>query len=290
VQLGKAPSTVPPAAEVEALGGHRRSSTPKHGRRRRRRGDHDAAAGWGVGDVDRAQPNPGPWTRRIAAGVVGCGFRGGSPVIVSREPLSSPRLRRLSPGAQIDIAAEREAMDVADAVALTEKSVVAAALMAARSCVTRPRQKGRRRRRCGSRTGRHRGPDCCWHRVRADALAAQVATAAVKAAEAVSASTVSVATLKPPSQPFASPPPSTLPRPPRPMRRPWQQGGSHRGGRCCRTSCSGGGGSSSCLRVRSGHAAAAVRMIATTTARDLAVDTDAKAVEVALVARRSSQF
>jgi hypothetical protein len=31
-------------------------------------------------------------------------------------------------------------------------------------------------------------------------------------------------------------------------------------------------------------------MIATTTARDLAADTDAKAVEVALAARKSSQF
>ena len=38
------------------------------------------------------------------------------------------------------------------------------------------------------------------------------------------------------------------------------------------------------------HAATAVRMIATTTARDLAADKDAKAVKVALAARKSSQF
>jgi hypothetical protein len=193
--------------------------------------------------------------------------------------------------AQTNVAAEREAKEVAATAATTEQSVEAAAVMTAQAA-----SHARDRKADATASAAHELAETAAHaatgiQIRADALALEVATAAVQAAETVSASiaaggdaeaavialrlaaTVDAAALATVDETALA---ATA------VATAVAAAAAH--------AALAAAAAAAVFEREVADAASAVRAIATNTARDLAVDTDAKAVEVALAARRSNRL
>lgn len=193
-------------------------------------------------------------------------------------------------GAQIDLAAEREAQGVVAAVVSTEKSVAAAALTTAEAA-----RHTRGLNAYAAAEAAHDIADTAAQtagiiRVRAQALAEQVAAAACAAAQMVQASTAADAT--PESALVALRLAATVDAAATATANETALAAAAVAtavaAAAVRTALATAEAASAFEREVA-QAASGVRMIATSTARDLAVDTDARAVEVALAARRVNQ-
>jgi hypothetical protein len=160
-------------------------------------------------------------------------------------------------GAQTDMAAERQAAGVAAATANTERSVATAALTAAEAAAHARLVKAGAAADAAQDVADTAAQTAVGVEIRAEALAERVAFAAERAAQTVSASTVS-------------------------------GGGTEAALIALRLAATVDAAVAADFEKEVADAASAVRMIATITARDLAVDTDARAVEVALAARRAA--
>jgi len=190
--------------------------------------------------------------------------------------------------AHTDIVAEREADDVAQAAVSTEKSVIKAALTTARAATDQRNRKADAAETAAQELAHTAVRTAAVIQERADAMAERVASAADQAAEIVAASiatggdaeaalaalqlaaTVDAAAMATAEETaLAAAAVATAVA------------------RAAARAALAAATAASAFEEEVANAAAAVRAIATTAARDLAVETDAKAVEVALDARKS---
>ena len=126
-------------------------------------------------------------------------------------------------GTQTDMAAEREARDVAEAVATTEKSVLRAALMTAQAASTERERKADAADSAAQKSGRHRSTDCSRHPDPADAWLPGLPAPRPRPRRSSPHPSPPVATPKPSARRFGWRRPSMRPRSPPPRRPPWQQ-------------------------------------------------------------------
>src|SRR5664280_2644600 len=201
----------------------------------------------------------------------------GASAMSSREPTSAASVlaetKAFVAGAQVDIAAAREAKYVAKSAAATKKSVVEAALMTAEAASHARNVKAGATACAALNMADTAAQTASGIQTRADALAVRVATAASKAADIVSASIASgseeegalialqlAATVD--AAAIATAEETAL----------------------------AAAAAAAAFEKEVTNAAAAVKREATTTAHDLALNTDAKAVEVAQAAIGPSRF
>jgi len=194
-------------------------------------------------------------------------------------------------GAQADIAAARDAKYAAKSAAATKKSMVAAALMAAEAASHARDVKAGTAARAALDMADTAAQTASGIQARADALAVRVAAAASKAADIVLASIVSgseeegalialqlaatvdaaaIATAEETALAAAAVATAVA--------------------SAATQAALAAAAAAAVFEREVTNAAAAVRRVATTTARDLALNTDAKAVEAALAARGHSRF
>jgi hypothetical protein len=190
--------------------------------------------------------------------------------------------------AHTDLVAEREASDVAQAVVSTEKSVMKAAQTTARAATDERNRKADAADTAAQELAHTAVRTAAVVQERADAMAERVASAADRAAEIVAASiatggdaeaalaalqlaatvdAAAMATAEDTALAAAAVATAVA--------------------RAAAQAALAAATAAAVFEQEVANAAAAVRVIATTAARDLAVETDAKAVEVALDARRS---
>ena len=219
----------------------------------------------------------------------------GASEVDSREPSSAASVlsatKAFVAGAQVEIAAAREAKYVAKSAAATKKSVVAAALMTAAAASHARDVKAGAAARAALNMADTAAQTASGIQTRADALAMRVATAASKAADTVSASVVSgteeegalialqlaatvdaaaIATAEETALAAAAVATAVA--------------------SAATQAALAASAAAAAFEREVMNAAAAVQRVAATTARDLALNTDAKAVEVALAARGPSRF
>jgi hypothetical protein len=190
--------------------------------------------------------------------------------------------------AHIDIVAEREANDAAQAAVSTEKSVIKAALKTARAATDQRNRKADAADTAAQELAHTAVRTAAHIQERADAMAERVASAADQAAEIVAASiatggdeeaalaalqlaaTVDAAAMATAEETaLAAAAVATAVA------------------RAAAQAALAAATAAAAFEQEVANAAAAVRVIATTAARDLAAETDAKAVEVALQAREA---
>jgi len=219
----------------------------------------------------------------------------GASEVSSREPSSAASVlaeaKAFVAGAQVDIAAAREVKYVAKTAAATKKSVVAAALMAAEAASHARDVKAGAAARAALNMADTAALTASGIQTQADALAVRVATAAAMAADVVSASitigseeegalaalqlaatvdAAAIATAKETALAAAAVATAVA---------------------SAATQAARAAAAAAAVFEREvASAAEAVKLVATTTARELALDSDAKAVEIALAARRPSRF
>ena len=219
----------------------------------------------------------------------------GASEVDSREPSSAASVlsetKAFVAGAQVEIAAAREAKYVAKSAAATKKSVVAAALMTAEAASHARDVKAGAAARAALNMADTAAQTASGIQAQADALAIRVATAASKAADIVAASIVSgteeegalialqlAATVD--AAAIATAEETAL-----------AAGAVATAVASAATQAALAAAAAAAAFEREvTNAAAAVKRVATTTARDLALNTDAKAVEVAQAARGPSRF
>src|SRR5450756_1206933 len=213
----------------------------------------------------------------------------------SREPSSAAAVlaetKAFVAGAQVDIAAAREAKYVAKSAAATKKSVVAAALMTAEAASHARDVKAGAAACAALNMADTAAQTASGIQTRADALAIRVATAASKAADTVSASIVSgteeegalialqlaatvdaaaIATAEETARAAAAVATAVA--------------------SAATQAAMAASAAAAAFEREVTNAAAVVQRVATTTARDLALNTDAKAVEVAQAASGPSRL
>ena len=219
----------------------------------------------------------------------------GASEVDSREPSSAASVlsetKAFVAGAQVEIAAAREAKYVAKSAAATKRSVVAAALMTAEAASHARDVKAGAAACAALNMADTAAQTASGIQTRADALAMRVATAASKAADTVSASVVSgteeegalialqlaatvdaaaIATAEETALAAAAVATAVA--------------------SAATQAALAASAAAAAFEREVTNAAAAVQRVAITTARDLALNTDAKAVEVALAARGPSRF
>ncbi|MDQ1483287.1 MAG: hypothetical protein QOF35_1363, partial [Actinomycetota bacterium] len=219
----------------------------------------------------------------------------GASEVSSREPSSAALVlaeaKAFVAGAQVDIAAAREAKYVAKNAAATKRSVVAAALMTAEAASHARDVKAGDAARAALDMADTAAQTASGIQTRADALAVRVATAAAKAAGIVSASIASgseeegalaalllaatvdaaaIATAEETALAAAAVATAVA--------------------SAATQAALAAAAAAAVFEREVANAAAAVKLVATTTARDLALNSDAKAVEVAQAARRPGRF
>ena len=219
----------------------------------------------------------------------------GASEVDSREPSSAASVlsetKAFVAGAQVEIAAAREAKHVAKSAAATKKSVVAAALMTAEAASHARDVKAGAAACAALNMADTAAQTASGIQTQADALAIRVAIAASKAADTVSASIVSgteeegalialqlaatvdaaaIATAEETALAAAAVATAVA--------------------SAATQATLTASAAASAFEREVTNAAAAVHRVATTAARDLALNTDAKAVEVALAARGPSRF
>ena len=219
----------------------------------------------------------------------------GASEVSPREPTSAAAVlaeaKSFVAGAQVDIAAAREAKYVARSAAATKKSVLAAALTTAKAAAQARDVKAGAAARAALDMADTAALTASGIQTRADALAVRVATAASKAADIVSASITSgseeegaLAALQ-----LAATVDAAAIATAQETARAAAAVAADVASAATQAAHAATAAAASFEREVS-NAAAAVKRLATTTARDLALNTDAKAVEIALAARGPTQF
>jgi hypothetical protein len=219
----------------------------------------------------------------------------GASEVTSREPSSAASVlaatKAFVAGAQVDIAAAREAKYVAKSAAATKKSVLAAAVMTAEAASHARNVKAGATACAALNMADTAAQTANGIQTRADALAVRVATAASKAADIVSASIASgseeegaliamqlaatvdaaaIATAEETALAAAAVATAVA--------------------SAATQAALAAAAAAAVFEREVTNAAAAIKRVATTTAHDLAINADAKAVEVALAARGPGRY
>ncbi len=219
----------------------------------------------------------------------------GASEVSSQEPSSAASVlaeaRSFVAGAQVDIAAGREAQHVAKSATVTKKSAVAAALMTAEAASHARDVKAGAAASAALNMAETAAQTASDIQTRADALAVRVATAASTAADIVSASIVSgseeegaLAALQ-----LAATVDATAIATAEETALAAAAVATAVASAATQAALAAAAAAAAFEREVT-NAAAAVKLVAITTARDLALDSDAKAVEVALAARGPVRF
>lgn len=215
--------------------------------------------------------------------------------VPSREPASAALVlaeaKAFVAGAQVDIAAAREAKYVAKSAAATKKSVLAAALMTAEAASHARDEKAGAAALAALNMADTAAHTASGIQTLADALAVRVANAASNAADIVSASITSgseeegaITALQ-----LAATVDAAAIATAQETARAAAAVAADVAAAATQAAHAATAAAASFEREVS-NAAAAVKRLATTTARDLALNSDAKAVEIALAAHGPTQF